>query len=102
MFKYSFNNFMRFYQYPENYVRPTELDNAKSGLSGSKKKRPIQDIDNNESNENLPKKIVEKKAKTHYKLEIVADALINNDTSNKKYWDDCKTFLKEGKKVCNC
>lgn len=101
IFNYLFYNFMWFYQYPENYVPPTELDNAKSDLPGSNKKRTLQDIDNNELNENLPQKKDEKKAKMHYKLETVADALINADTGNKKYWDDCKTVLKEGKKVCN-
>ncbi|XP_022182071.1 E3 ubiquitin-protein ligase UHRF1-like, partial [Myzus persicae] len=85
--------------YPENYVPPTELDNIKSDLPGFKRKKTLQDIDNNESNENVPKKKDEKKVKMHYKLENDADALINADSSNKKYWDDCKELLKEGKKA---
>jgi len=37
----------------------------------------------------------------HYKLESEAETLIAADSANKKYWDDCKTLLKNGKKVCN-
>lgn len=36
-----------------------------------------------------------------YKLENEAEVLIAADAANKKYWDDCKELLKEGKKVCN-
>jgi len=37
----------------------------------------------------------------HYKLEKEAETLIAADSANKKYWDDCKALLKDGKKVCN-
>lgn len=92
---------MWFYQYPENYVPPTELDNAKSDLPGSKRKRTLQSIENSESNEKFPWKKEEKKAKLHYKLENEAEVLIAADAANKIYWDDCKELLKDGKKVCN-
>jgi len=59
----------------------------------------LQSIENSESNENLPKKKDEKKAKMHYKLENEAEVLITADAANKKYWDDCKEFLEKGKKV---
>lgn len=41
----------------------------------------------------------EKKSKIWYELEKEAETLIKDDIANKKYWDDCKEFLEEGKKV---
>jgi len=62
-------------------------------------------VDNNETEKHLPKRKDEekgskKKAKIPYKLELVAEELIKADAVNKKYWDYCKEFLKDGKKVC--
>ncbi|CAI6375138.1 unnamed protein product [Macrosiphum euphorbiae] len=88
--------------YPENYIPQPEPDNEESDVPGSKRKRSLQDdtnIENNESDENLPKKKDEKKAKMHYKLEKEAETLIAADSGNKKYWDDCKALLKDGKKA---
>lgn len=40
-----------------------------------------------------------KKLKIQYKLEKEADEFIKADVANKKYWDDCKELLNQGKKV---
>uniref|UniRef100_A0A2S2PRQ6 RING-type E3 ubiquitin transferase n=1 Tax=Schizaphis graminum TaxID=13262 RepID=A0A2S2PRQ6_SCHGA len=90
--------------YPDNYIPPTELDNTK--LPGSNRKRTLQDTDteNNELDENLPKKKDEKKGsvkkpKIQYKLEKEGEEFIKADAANKKYWDDCKKLLKDGQKA---
>jgi hypothetical protein len=41
-----------------------------------------------------------KKMKIQYKLEKEADEFIKADVANRKYWDDCKEMLNQGKKVC--
>lgn len=41
-----------------------------------------------------------KKIKIHYKLEKEAEEFIKADVANRKYWDDCKEMLNQGKKVC--
>jgi len=61
-------------------------------------------MENKESHENLQKQKDEnkdppKKAKMEYKLEKEAEVFITADAANKKYWDDCKELLKNGKKV---
>jgi len=82
----------------------TGLDNTK--LPGSNRKRTLQDtgIENDETDQHLPKKkdeekSSEKKAKMQYILEKEAEELIKADAANKKYWDDCKELLKDSKKV---
>jgi len=42
-----------------------------------------------------------KKIKLRYELEKEAEQLIIADKSNKRYWDDCKELLDNGKKVYN-
>lgn len=38
---------------------------------------------------------------TQYELDASVSKLINADSVNEKYWNDCKELLKSGKKVCN-
>lgn len=40
-----------------------------------------------------------KRVKILYNLEKEVEQLINTDDINKKYWDDCKKLLEEGKNV---
>ncbi|XP_001944935.5 LOW QUALITY PROTEIN: E3 ubiquitin-protein ligase UHRF1 [Acyrthosiphon pisum] len=84
--------------YPENYLPSTELDNEESDVPGSKEKEHYKTtLMMNQMK--IYKKKDEKKAKMHYKLENEAETLIAADAANKKYWDDCKALLKDGKKA---
>lgn len=98
------------FQYPENYIPAT--NEIKSKLSNSKKKRTLKDTkieENEQSKDNVSKsntlesednsQCPTKKVKIQYKLEKEAEKLIGADVANKKYWDDCKELLKNGKKV---
>lgn len=87
-----------------------ETNDPKTKLSNSGKKRTLQDTEievNEQSKTNSPenndkeKKCSNKKLKLKYELEKEADQLINDDKTNKKYWDDCKELLEKGKKVYN-
>lgn len=86
-----------------------ETKEKKSKSSGSKKKRTLQDTQTDKNNASANGSLKnddsaitcpEKKIKLKYELEKKADQLIIADVANKKYWDDCKELLVEGKKVC--
>jgi len=96
--------------YPENYVPISEWNNIKSKLTSSKNKRTLEDtkIEDNELSDNIESKSLKKgynikcsgkKIKLRYELEKEAEQLIIADESNKKYWDDCKELLDNGKKA---
>lgn len=74
---------------------------------GSKRKSTTQDANEkyNESNNNstqINDKAEDnsgKKLKILYELNKKEESFIQADIANKKYWDDCKEMLKNGKKV---
>jgi hypothetical protein len=76
---------------------------------GSKRKSTKQDaheiMKDNESNNNSTKindkadNNSGKKLKILYELNKIEKLFIDADIANKKYWDDCKEMLKNGKKV---
>ncbi|XP_025424158.1 E3 ubiquitin-protein ligase UHRF1-like isoform X2 [Sipha flava] len=98
--------------YPENYIPAvTATNDPKSKLPRSKRKRTLQeaDIEDNEQCESNNSKCnllekednnanSKKKMKIQYKLEKEADEFIKADVANRKYWDDCKEMLNQGKK----
>ncbi|XP_025424054.1 E3 ubiquitin-protein ligase UHRF1-like [Sipha flava] len=98
--------------YPENYITIDDDDgviDADSKLMGSKRKSTKQDaheiMKDNESNNNSTKindkadNNSGKKLKILYELNKIEKLFIDADIANKKYWDDCKEMLKNGKKA---
>ncbi|VVC41491.1 Zinc finger, PHD-type,Zinc finger, RING-type,Zinc finger, FYVE/PHD-type,Ubiquitin-related [Cinara cedri] len=69
--------------YPENYIEPATPETST--------KRKKSDSKDNES--------TEKKVKLLYELDQDVKKLIKADVVNKKYWDDCKESLDNGRKM---
>lgn len=92
----------RILQYPENYVAPKPAEKK----TNKKSKQGDQLNNNNEETKGespLVKDDCEhpsKKVKLFYEIESEGNKLIAADKVNKKYWDDCKNVLDQGKKVC--